>query len=138
MLNITSNDDFNQLKDSAIKGNKVKTNKLLADTIFDEQNCVYYLNLIYQRINKLKEIEELKKNENTNIEILISSVKPPIFWKDKPILIDQIKKWDKKKIETALNNIYETELKIKSNSSIKKDLLIKNLLVELCKTANAA
>ena len=48
------------------------------------------------------------------------------------------KKWNKDKIKLALEKTYETEIKIKSNSSIRKDLLIKNLIIDLCTTANSA
>ena len=137
LLNVRTNDDFNLLKDEAINGNKINTNKLLADTVFEIENNIYYLNSINQRINKLNEIENMKK-ENSNIESLISSLKPPVFWKDKPMLIQQSKKWNKNKIQEALKKTYNTEIEIKSNSSIRKDLLIKNLIIELCSTANSA
>ena len=137
LLNIRTSDDFNQLKDEALNGNKINTNRLLADTVFEEENNIYYLNSINQRINKLNEIENMKK-ENSNIESIVSNLKPAVFWKDKPILIEQAKKWDKEKIRLALKKTYNTEIKIKSSSSIKKDLLIKNLIVELCITANSA
>ena len=78
------------------------------------------------------------KQENSNIESLISDLKPPVFWKDKQILIEQSRKWNKKKIQEALKKTYNTEIKMKSNSSIKNDLLIKNLIVELCATASSA
>ena len=137
LLNIKTNDDFNQLRDWALNGNKVKTNRLLAETFFEAENNVYYLNSINQRIHRLNEIENLKKN-GSNIEKLISSLKPPVFWKDKPILIEQSKKWNKIKIQEALKKTYNLELEIKSNSSIRKDLLIKNLIIELCTTASSA
>ena len=135
LLNIKTNDDFNQLKDEALNGNKITTNRLLADTIFQSENNIYYINLINQRINKLNEIENLK-TKNTNIESIIANLKPPVFWKDKPILAKQSKKWNKIKISNALNKTYSAEIMIKSNSSIRKDLIIKNLLVELCMDAS--
>ena len=119
LLNIRTSDDFNQLKDEALNGNKINTNRLLADTVFEEENNIYYLNSINQRINKLNEIENMKK-ENSNIESIVSNLKPAVFWKDKPILIEQAKKWDKEKIRLALKKTYNTEIKIKSSSSIKK------------------
>ncbi len=137
LLNTKTNEDFNLLKDAALNGNKINTNRLLSDTIFEKEDNIYYLNLINQRINKLSEIENLK-NDNTNIENLISNLKPPIFWKDKPILIEQSKRWSKSKIRTALKKTYDAELEIKSNSSIDKSLLIKNLIIDLCTTANSA
>jgi len=137
LLDIRTSDDFNLLKDEALNGNKINTNKLLADTVFEVENNIYYLNSINQRINRLDEIENMKK-ENSNIESLISNLKPPVFWKDKPMLIEQSKKWNKYKIQTALKKTYNTEIEIKSNSSIRKNLLIKNLIIELCTTASSA
>ena len=55
-----------------------------------------------------------------------------------PHLIEQSKKWNENKIKKALKKTYKTELEIKSSSSIRKDLLIKNLIVDLCVTANSA
>ena len=137
LLNIKTNDDFNKLKDEALKGNKIKTNKLLADTVFEPESNINYLNSINQRINKLYEIEKMKQN-NSNTETLVSSLKPPIFWKDKPVLIEQTNKWNKNKIKKALEKTYTVELQIKTGSGIKSDLLIKNLMIDLCTIANSA
>ena len=137
LLNIKVNDDFNLLKDEALNGNKINTNRLLADTIFEAENNIYYLNLINQRINKLNEIQNMEQ-KGTNIEALISNLKPPVFWKDKPKLIEQSRKWNKHKIRIALKKTYDTEVEIKSNSLIRKDLLIKNLIIDLCATASSA
>ncbi len=137
LLNIKTSDDFNLLKDEALNGNKINTNRLLADTIFEVENNIYYLNSINQRINRLNEIEN-RKQKNSDIESIVSNLKPPVFWKDKPMLIEQSKKWNKNKIQSALKKTYDTELEIKSNSSITKSLLIKNLIIELCATASSA
>ena len=137
LLNIKTNDDFSLLKNMALSGNKDKTNRLLADTIFEAENNIYYLNSINQTINRLNEIQNLKKN-TSNIEILVSNLKPPVFWKDKPVLVEQSRKWDKQKIQKALKKTYDTEIKIKSEPSIKNSLLIKNLIIELCSTANSS
>ena len=137
LLNIKTNDDFNKLKDEALKGNKINTNKLLADTVFEPESNIYYLNSINQRINKLYEIEKLKQN-NSNTETLVSSLKPPIFWKDKPVLIEQTNKWNENKIKKALEKTYTVELQIKTGTGIKNDLLIKNLMIDLCTVANSA
>ena len=72
------------------------------------------------------------------MEEAISNVKPPIFWKDKPMVMSQIKKWNNLKIKKALNRTYETELKIKSDNIIKKDLLMKKLLIDLCIEASSS
>ena len=135
LLNNSTNDNFNELKDEAIKGNRMKTNQLLNNTIIEPDKGVYYLALLNQRFIKLEEINSIK--DNANIEETINKIKPPVFWKDKPNLISQIKKWKTKNIKEALRNIYNLELKIKSNSSINNNILIRKLIIDLCNLANA-
>ena len=76
--------------------------------------------------------------KETNIEEIIQNLRPPIFWKDKPIIIEQARKWNYSKIKMAIKKTYEAELQFKSNGNINKEILIKNLIVELCSTATAA
>ena len=52
--------------------------------------------------------------------------------------ISQAKVWNQKKINVIMKNTYDIEIKIKSNSSIDKNLLIKKLLVDMCELANAS
>ena len=129
------NDNFNLLKDSALNGNKFKTNKLLSDTFIDADKNVFYLTLINQRLNKLIEVFKLSKN-NTLMEA-IDKVKPPIFWKDKPNFTEQAKKWNERKIKLIMKKTYDLEIKIKSGLSFKADLLLKKLLLDICVAANS-
>ena len=68
----------------------------------------------------------------------MSMIKPPIFWKDKPIFIVQAKKWNFEKIKKILNQTFNLEIKIKSNSIIQKNILMKKLLIDICELANAS
>ena len=135
LLNIKVNDDFDAIKDSALKGNKFATNNLLNSTIFELEKTPLYIVMINQRLNKLKEIVSSK--DKKNIEQLINNMKPPIFWKDKPNFLQQTKIWDLRKINKALKITYDLELKIKSNSDINKHLLIKKLMLDICLLANS-
>ena len=134
LLNLKSNDDFDLLKDAAIGGNKIKTNKLLSDTTLEPEKNILYLNIINQRLNKLYEVVDHSKN--TKIDDQLAKLKPPIFWKDKPIFISQMKIWNKKKIKKVLNKCYDLEINIKSNSIINKNILLKKLLLDICEQAN--
>ena len=130
-----TNDDFNVVKDNALKGNNLATNKLLSNTTLDNEKSTLYLNLLNQRLNKLKDVANLKTSKN--LIDAINSVKPPIFWKDKPIFLEQAKIWNNKKVKYALNKTYEIELRIKSESTINKNILIKKLLLDICIMANS-
>ena len=134
LLNAKTNSDFNKLKDEAFLGNKINTNKLLAQTGMDSEKNIFYLNIINQRLEKLLQIYN---TDNSKIEEAISSLKPPIFWKDRPSLINQAKKWDKSKVQKMLNFTFDLEKKIKTNGLIEKNILIKKLLIDICSVANA-
>ncbi len=136
LLNAKENDNFNILKDQALVGSKNKTNKLLSETLLEPEQNIFYLNIINQRLTKLLEI--IKMQNTLTIDEAINKIKPPIFWKDKPIFADQAKKWNKNKIEKMLNKTYELELKIKSGLGINKEILIKKLLVDVCNVANSS
>jgi DNA polymerase III subunit delta len=134
LLNDKVNSDFNILRDEAFCGNKLKTNSLLSDTIIETEKNILYLSMINQRLNKLAETYILI--ENSNLEKAISMLKPPIFWKDKPMFIIQAKKWSLNKIKNILKETYLLEIEIKSNPIINKNILMKKLLVDICTQAN--
>ena len=135
ILDIRINDNFNLLKDAALNGNKIETNKLLSDTIIDADKNVFYLALINQRLNKIAEAAHLSKT--TNLEDAINRIKPPIFWKDKPSFKEQVKKWNISKIKLILKKTYDLEVKIKSDALIEKNVLVKKLIVDMCNMANS-
>tara|TARA_B100001248_G_scaffold249079_1_gene221945 strand:- start:521 stop:1513 length:993 start_codon:yes stop_codon:yes gene_type:complete len=135
LLNLKINDNFDLLKDQALIGDKTKTNKLISDTILEKEKNIFYLNVINQRLAKLLEVTEIAKNGN--LDEAIDKIKPPIFWKDKAIFNLQAQKWNGNKLKKMMNETYKIELKIKSNSQITQNLLIKKLLIDMCCLANA-
>ena len=129
LLDANVNEDFNTLKDAAFLGNKINTNRLLSDTNLDNEKSAYYLNLINQRLIKLREIQDNSKD--SDLETAINNIKPPIFWKDKPNILSQLKMWNQNKIMQVLDSTYEIEKKIKSNFVGNKNTLLKNLIVKI-------
>ena len=135
LLNTKEDDDFNNIKDAAFNGKTFRTNELLSSTNLLTEKLTFYVNVLN---NRLVRLDEIKKSKDKNIENAISKLKPPIFWKDKPNFLTQIKIWDRRKINLALNRTYSVETLIKSNSTINKKIIFKKLLVEICNIANAA
>jgi DNA polymerase III subunit delta len=135
LLDINTNDNLNFLKDEAFNGDKYKTNKLLSDTVIETEKNILFLSMINLRLNKLKEILELNKTKK--LEDSINLIKPPVFWKDKPSLTLQASKWNLKKINNCLNETYKLEIQIKSNNDIDKNLLMKKLVVDICRLSNS-
>ena len=59
------------------------------------------------------------------LKVQLISIRPPIFWKDKANFITQARIWDKKKLKLLMKNTYDIEMRMKNNSSINVQILIK-------------
>lgn len=134
LLNDKVNESFNILKDEALMGNKTKTNKLLGETILEEEKNTLYLNILNQRLNKLYELRNIANNRD--LETSMTELRPQIFWKDKPKFLAQAKKWNQEKIRRILKKTYLIEKEVKSNSNIDKKIIMKNLIIDICVSAN--
>ena len=88
-------------------------------------------------LNKAKKIfllsSEFKKNKN--IDVTISSAKPPIFWKDKEITKKQIYNWQPENVKKLIYEINKTELLIKKNYNNPINL-ITNFILEQSSHSN--
>ena len=134
LLNYNEIDDFSYLRDFCILGNKTKTNQLLEDTLIDNDKIIYYLNALNLRLNKLEEILSLK---NLEIEKAIDTIKPPIFWKDRPILKEQVFKLKNKSLKPVFRKLFDLEKTFKSNSQLNKSVLLKKFIIDICNYASA-
>ena len=131
LLNTDRNEVFENIRDAALEGNKIKLNGLLGNFIFANEDTYLYLNMINYRLIKLLDIH--KQNiVNKDFEITISKMRPPIFWKDKPIFLKLLEKWDKQRVICALEYIGETEKKIKTSSSFNGLTIVKNSITNIC------
>lgn len=129
LLNQKSNINFEEIRDKALVGEKEKVNKLLSQVDFLNEESFYYLNSISSRIQKLIDIKNILGSKN--IEIEIDNLRQPIFWKDKPIYIKQLKKWSLNKLTRIYSKINAAETLMKKNSYINNSVIIKNLLTDI-------
>ncbi len=136
ILNIRNSTDFSQIRDSALAGDKKKIKKLLSEIEILSEDVFFYLNNLNYRIVKLISALEIDKKQN-NLEQTMSILKPPVFWKDKPSFLIQLKLWDLKKLNRVVLQIYEIEVLIKKNSHLRKDILFKDLIINLSNEASS-
>ena len=130
LLNSDRNEIFENIRDAALEGNKVKLNELLGNFTFSNEDTYLYLNMINYRLIKLLDIH--KNSTNNNFDLTISKMRPPIFWKDKPIYLKLLKKWDKQRTIEAIEYVGEIEKKIKSNSSLNSLTMVRNSITNIC------
>ena len=128
LVNLTENHELSDLVDNFLAKNVNKTIGILNENNFNDEDCIIITKIFLNKSKKILNLsEEFKKNNN--IDLIISSAKPPIFWKDKEIVKQQIYNWSPENIKKLIYEIFEIELRIKKNfnNSIK---LITNFILE--------
>jgi len=134
LTNLAENYNVSELIDSCLLKNKKKTVNILNENNYSLDDCIVIIRTFLiksKRLVKLtKELEKIK-----NIDTVISSFKPPIFWKDKEIIKGQMRSWSNKDAENLVYLISEIELLIKrySNSSIN---ILSNFIIEQATPVN--
>ena len=138
ILNIKNNGSFEKIRDKALIGEKAKINTLLAETEILNDEVFFYLNILNYRIMRLHQIISITTNDTNSYEQMLDNSKPPIFWKDRPIIIQQLKKWSKEKLEEVLVKIAKTEILMKKNSNLRNDIVIKELIINITNKASTS
>ena len=114
LTNLIENHSISDLVDNCLAKNKKKIINILNENNFSNEDCIMITRSFLLKSKKiLKLSSEFKSNKNINLTI--SSAKPPIFWKDKEITKQQIYKWTPENIRKLIYKLHEIELLVKKN-----------------------
>ena len=135
LTNLADNYSASELIDYSLAKNTRKTVTILNENNFSDEDSIIIIRTLLAKLKRLVKIYELV-DEKKNIDQAISSFKPPIFWKDKPLVTQQIRSWGKEKIKILIYESNEIEFLIKKNSSIGKNILSDFIINNSKKTSN--
>ena len=122
LTNLADNYSTSELIDHSLAKNTRKTVTILNENNYSDEDNIIIIRSLLAKLKRLVKIYELVDEKN-NIDQAISLYKPPIFWKDKPLVTQQIKSWSKDKLESLIYESNEIEFLIKKNSSVGKNIL---------------
>jgi len=134
LTNLAENYSVSELIDCCLSKNKKRTVNILNENNYSLDDCILIIRTFLIKSKKLLKLCGEYKN-NKDIEAVISSAKPPIFWKDKEITKQQIKIWSYNKIEDLIYEISNTELLIKKNNYNSINIL-SDFIIEQATTTN--
>jgi len=128
LVNLSENHSINELINFCLAKNGKQTLNILNDNNFSNEDCFI---IIRTMLKKTKNLLDLVKqyDDNNNLETTINNAKPPIFWKEKEIIKQQVKYWKIDNIRKLIEEINQTELTLKKYS-INPVNLISNFLLE--------
>ena len=134
LTNLADNYSASELIDHSLAKNTRKTVTILNENNYSDEDNIIIIRTLLFKLKRLIKIHELVKEKN-NIEQAISLFRPPIFWKDKPLIALQVTSWEKNQLEKLLFESNDIELLIKKNSSIAKNIL-SNFIINNSKKIN--
>lgn len=134
LTNLSENYGISELVDQKLAKNVKKTINILNENNLTPEDNILILRTF---INKLKRLKKLKNDlkKNKNVDQVLSSTRPPIFWKDLILIKQQLGTWSIAEIKILINKINDLELIIKKNNQIS-DWLLNNFILESLLTAN--
>ena len=135
LTNLSENHNISELIDNCLVKNKKKIINILNENNFNNEDCIL---ITRSFLNKSKKILKLSNEfeNNKNIDLTISSARPPIFWKDKEITKQQIYKWSPKNIKKLIYKLADVELLIKKNMNNSINLITDFILEQSSETNN--
>ncbi len=135
LINLSENHSISELIDNCLEKNKIKLIKILNENIYSNEDCIIILRTLLNKSKKIL-ILSMEYEKNKNIDLTISTAKPPIFWKEKQTTKRQVQNWNPQKLRLLIYKINELELIIKKNFNNSLNLITDFLLAQSASKTN--
>lgn len=129
LSNLSENYEIDNLVDNCLLKNKKKIIQILNENNFSNEDCIVINRIFLNKAKKLLNLSQ-KYELNNDIDLTISSAKPPIFWKERETVKQQIREWPTQKIKNIIFKLSDIELLIKKNINNSVNL-ITNFILEV-------
>tara|TARA_Y100000389_G_scaffold162902_1_gene165896 strand:- start:430 stop:1425 length:996 start_codon:yes stop_codon:yes gene_type:complete len=134
LTNLADNYSISELTDQCLARNKKKTLNILNENNPSSEDNILIIKTFLYKLKRLKKLKiELENKKNS--DVVISSFRPPIFWKDKDIIKQQLKIWSISQIKSLINKTNSIELLIKKNSQLSSQI-VNNFIMERLEVSN--
>ena len=116
LSNLAENYSVFELSDNYLAKNSKKVSNILNENNYSSEDCILIIRTILNKSKRLLKIKNEVGN-NSNIDQVISSFKPPIFWKEKDIVKKQAQSWSTNEVKEIIFKINDLEALVKKNST---------------------
>lgn len=128
LTNLAENYDISELVDSCLVKNEKKTMNILNENNVSIENNMPVLRIFLNKLKRLLKLQIEIKNVK-NLEKAITEYKPPIFWKEKDTVKQQLKILTEEKILDLIYKVNQLEILIKKNQEASV-IAINNFIIE--------
>ena len=116
ITNLAENYTVFELVDNYLAKNQKKVSKIINENNFENDDSIIILRTLLSRSKRLLKLKNMQ-NVNKSIDDTIAVCKPPIFWKEKDIVKQQMSNWSEDEVKKKIFEISNLEILIKKNSS---------------------
>ena len=116
LSNLAENYSVFELSDNYLAKNSKKVSNILNENNYSSEDCILIVRTILNKSKRLLKIRNEMDN-NKNIDQVISTIKPPIFWKEKAIVKKQAETWSTDEVKEIIFKINDLEALVKKNTS---------------------
>jgi len=135
LINFSGDYKSDIIVNECLCGNIVQYKKIISELYVNAINQILLLRILSNKIHRLLIIKE-ELTKSYNLDVLLNKCKPPIFWKEKPIVKEQLTIWKLKDLKKVITDINDTEILCKKNPHISSSILL-NFFMKICKKANS-
>ena len=136
LTNLAENYSASELIDNCLAKNNKKIINILNENNFSSDDCILITRTFLYKSKKILKLSIEFKNNN-NMDLTISTAKPPIFWKDKEITKQQVYNWTPQNIKLLIYKLGEIELLIKKNVNNSVNLVTDFILDQASSNTNS-
>ena len=134
IINFSGEYKSDSLINECLCGNILQYKKILSELYINTINQIFLLRILSRKIQRLLNMKELGANYNS-LDSLLNASKPPIFWKEKPMVKKQLTIWSLNDLKMIIREVNDTEVLCKKNPQISK-IIFFNFFTKICKKAN--
>ena len=134
LINFSGDYKSDILVNECLCGNILQYKKIISELYINTVNQILLLRILSNKVQRLLHIKKQEETSN-NIENIINTSKPPIFWKEKSIVKKQLSIWDLNDLKKIIKEINSTEYLCKKNSHASKAIFF-NFFLKICVKAN--
>ena len=127
LTNLSENNNFSELVDICLAKNKKRLMDIINENNFSNEDTILIIRTFLNKTKRLIKINN-EVSKTKNLDKVLTTFKPPIFWKDKELVRQQIKNYSKENLEVLIDSINKTELLIKKNYNNAINILLDFML----------
>ena len=134
IINFSGEYKSDSLINECLCGNILQYKKILSELYLNTINQIYLLRILSSKIHRLHNMKEMEEDYN-NLDSLLNASRPPIFWKEKPMVKKQLTIWTLSNLKKTIYEINDIELLCKKNPQIS-NMIFFNFFTKICTEAN--